>query len=73
MWLAGGGTRGGMTYGNTDEVGHRATENIVTPSDYQATLLRLFGLDYQQLAFLHNGQQQKLVSGDARVVKEIMA
>jgi hypothetical protein len=73
MWLAGGGTRGGMTYGNTDEVGHRATENIVTPSDYQATLLRMFGLDYKQLAFLHNGQQQKLVSGDARVVKEIMA
>jgi len=73
MWLAGGGTKGGMTYGNTDEVGHRAAENIVRPSDYQATLLRLFGLDYKQLAFLHNGRQQKLVSGDARVVEEIMA
>ena len=39
MWLAGGGFRGGMTYGATDEIGHRAAENIVTPNDYQATLL----------------------------------
>ena len=40
MWLAGGGFRGGMTFGATDEVGHRAVENIVTPNDFQATLLQ---------------------------------
>ena len=39
VWLAGGGLRGGMAYGKTDEFGHRAVENIVTPNDFQATLL----------------------------------
>ena len=51
MWLAGGGFRGGMTYGATDEIGHRAAENIVTPNDYQATLLHQFGIDHQKLLF----------------------
>ncbi len=37
LWLAGGGIKGGMTYGATDEVGHRAVENVVTPNDFQAT------------------------------------
>ena len=72
-WLAGGGVRGGMTYGNTDEVGHRAVENIVTPNDYQATVLHLFGIDHKKLAFVQNGQPQKLVVKEkSRVVKEII-
>ncbi|MDP7018443.1 MAG: DUF1501 domain-containing protein [Pirellulaceae bacterium] len=70
-WLAGGGVQGGLTYGNTDEVGHRAAENIVKAHDYQATVLHLFGLDHQQLYYLYNGQEQKLVTFEARVVKEI--
>ena len=41
IWLAGGGIKGGMTYGATDEVGHRAAENVVTPNDFQATILHL--------------------------------
>lgn len=73
-WLAGGGIRGGMTYGNTDEVGHRATENVVTPNDYQATVLRLFGMDHEKLNFMQNGQPQKLVVKDkSRVLNEIIA
>jgi hypothetical protein len=72
-WLAGGGIQGGMTYGNTDDVGHRAVENIVTPNDYQATLLHLFGLNHNELYYLHNGQEQKLVVSAARVVNEIIA
>ena len=72
-WLAGGGIRGGMTYGNTDEVGHRAVENVVTPNDYQATVLHQFGIDHQKLQFLQNGQAQKLVvKSNARVLKEIL-
>ena len=39
MWVAGGGFRGGLAFGATDEVGHNAVENIVTPNDFQATLL----------------------------------
>ena len=45
IWLAGGGIKGGMTYGATDEVGHRAVENVLTPNDYQATILNQLGLD----------------------------
>ena len=73
-WLAGGGIQGGITYGNTDEVGHRAVENIVKPSDYQATVLHLFGFNFQDLYYLHNGQEQRLVvPDDAKVLNAIMA
>lgn len=73
-WLAGGGIRGGMTYGNTDEVGHRAVENIVKPHDYHATVFHLFGMKHQDLYYLHNGQEQKLVVNDgARVLHPILA
>ncbi len=73
MWLAGGGFRGGMTYGATDEIGHRAAENIVTPNDYQATLLHQFGIDHQKLVFQHNGMTKTLTDGrPARVIGEII-
>lgn len=73
IWLAGGGIRPGMTFGKTDDFGHRAVENVVTPNDYQATLMHLFGLQHDQLVFPHNGQQQTLTAGrTARVVHEIL-
>lgn len=73
-WLAGGGIRGGMTFGATDEFGHRAVENIVTANDYQATLLHLFGFDHSKLSYLHNGQEQQLTAKrECRVVREILA
>ena len=73
-WLAGGGIKRGITYGNTDEVGHRAVENIVKPNDYQASVLHLFGIDAKNLQYQHGGQKQKLVvNSDARVISEIMA
>ncbi len=73
MWLAGGGIRGGMTYGSTDEVGHRAVENVVKAHDYQATVLDLFGMDFKDLYFLRNGQPERLVThDDAKIVHEIM-
>lgn len=73
IWMAGGGIRGGMTYGATDEFGHKAVENVVTPNDYQATLMHLFGLDHKQLVYQHNGQQQVITNGrEARVVSEIL-
>jgi hypothetical protein len=72
-WLAGGGIKGGMTYGATDEVGHRAVDNIVTPNDFQATILQLFGLDHNRLVYHANGREQRLIEGrNARVVKEII-
>ncbi len=73
IWLAGGGIKPGMTYGETDEFGHRAVTNIVTPNDYQATLLHLFGLDHKQLAYHHNGQEAVITNNrPARVVPEVL-
>jgi hypothetical protein len=73
IWLAGGGIQGGITFGATDEVGHRAVENVVTPNDFQATLLHLFGLDHNRLVYHANGREQRLTDGrPARVVKEIL-
>src|SRR4051794_2071283 len=73
IWLAGGGIKGGMTFGSTDEVGHRAVENVVTPNDFQATILHLMGLDHTRLVYHTGGREQRLTDGrQARVVKEIL-
>lgn len=73
MWLAGGGIRGGMTHGATDEFGHKAVQDVVNHFDYHATLLHLFGLDPKRLVFTRNGQEQSLVDNQpCRVVKEIL-
>lgn len=73
IWMAGGGVKPGMTFGATDEVGHRAVENVVTPNDFQATVLNLFGLDHERLAYQSGGRSQRLIDGrEARVVKEIL-
>jgi hypothetical protein len=73
IWLAGGGIKGGMTFGATDEVGHRAVENVVTPNDFQATILHLLGLDHTRLIYHAGGREQRLTDGrQARVVKEIL-
>ena len=74
MWLAGGGVQVRLAHGATDEVGHKAVENIVTHSDYHATLLHLFGLDYNRLTYKRNGTEQSLVDGQpCRVVHDILA
>jgi hypothetical protein len=73
-WLAGGGIKGGTVYGETDEVGHKAAVNVVTPNDYQATILHLLGLDHTKLVYHSNGREQRLTDGrPARVIKEILA
>lgn len=69
MWLAGGGVKPGLIYGATDEFGHKAVENIVNHFDYHATMMHLFGLSPEQLAFerptgtgsLLDGQEGKIV------------
>jgi hypothetical protein len=73
IWMAGGGIRGGMTYGETDEVGHKAAVNVVTPNDFQATVLHQFGLSTDKLVYHSNGRAQRLVeSTSARVVQDIL-
>ncbi|HEX4610921.1 MAG TPA: DUF1501 domain-containing protein [Urbifossiella sp.] len=73
-WLAGGGVKGGLTYGATDEVGHKAAENVVTPNDFQATVFHLLGIDHEKLVYHHGGRAQRLTDGrPARVVRDILA
>ena len=74
IWLAGGGIQGGMTYGQTDEFGHKAAVDVVTPNDFQATILNQLGLDHSRLVYFTNGRAQTLTNGrSARVVREILA
>jgi len=74
IWLAGGGIRGGMTYGATDDFGHKAVENVVTPNDFQATVMRLFGLDFEQLNFPHNSRMEIITNArPAHIVDDLIA
>ena len=72
MWLAGGGIRGGMTYGATDEYGYHAIENIVTPYDLQATLLHLLGIDHERLTFRFGGRDIRLTDVHGHVLRDIL-
>ncbi len=73
VWLAGGGVRGGMTYGRTDAIGLRAVENKVHIHDLHATILHLLGMDHELLTYFHNGRDERLTDVAGRVVKEILA
>ncbi len=74
VWLAGGGVRGGMAYGATDEVGLRAVENPVHIRNFHATVLHLLGLDHRELSFYLHGLDERLIgpTDDVEVVKEIL-
>ncbi len=73
MFLAGGGVRGGMAYGATDEFGFRAVENKVHVHDLHATLLHLLGFDHEKLTYRYSGRDFRLTDVQGRVVKEILA
>jgi hypothetical protein len=75
VWLAGGGVRGGVSYGATDEIGFKAVENRVSVHDLHATILSLLGLDHTKLTFRHNSLEQRLttITVEARVIREILA
>jgi len=74
IWLAGGGIKGGMTFGETDEWGHHAVKDVVTHHDYHATVLHLFGLDHSRLIYRRAGRELSLTDKKpARVVTEILA
>jgi len=73
MWLAGGGVKGGMTYGATDEFGFAAVENKVHIHDLHATILHLMGLDHEKLTFRYSGRDFRLTDVHGKVVKELLA
>jgi len=73
MFLAGGGIRGGLTYGATDELGMHAVENRVHVHDLHATLLHLLGLDHTKLTYRYSGRDFRLTDVAGEVVKGILA
>src|SRR5881296_2034742 len=73
IWLAGGGIRGGITHGATDELGYMATEDVVSVHDLHATMLYLLGIDHTKLTFKFLGRDFRLTDVHGEVVKKILA
>lgn len=73
MWLAGGGVKGGITHGTTDEFGYYVANQKVSIPDLHATILHLLGLDHTKLTFRHAGRDFRLTDVHGDVVKEILA
>jgi len=73
IWLAGGGIRGGVTWGGTDELGYAAVENAVSVHDFHATMLHLFGVDHSRLVYRYQGRDFRLTDVAGQVVRSILA
>jgi uncharacterized protein (DUF1501 family) len=73
MLLAGGGVKGGMVYGATDEFGRKAVENPVHVHDLHATILHLCGFDHTKLTYRYSGRDFRLTDVSGTVVKDIFA
>ncbi len=73
VWLAGGGVKGGMAFGATDEFGFAAVENKMHVHDLHATMLHLMGIDHEKLTYRYSGRDFRLTDVSGRVVKEILA
>jgi Protein of unknown function (DUF1501) len=73
VWLAGGGVKGGMAYGATDEFGFAAVEKKVHVHDLHATMLHLMGIDHEKLTFRYSGRDFRLTDVHGTVVKDIIA
>jgi len=73
MWMAGGGIRGGMTYGATDDYSVNVADKPVHVHDVQATIMHLLGIDHELLTFRHQGRYFRLTDVFGKVVKDILA
>lgn len=73
-WMAGGGVKGGLSYGKTDDFGHKVIENPVSVHDFHATILHLLGLHHQELFFRRSGLEERLTGVNIpNVVHDILA
>ena len=73
VWMAGGGVKGGMAYGATDEFGFAAAENKVHVHDLHATMLHLMGLDHEKLTYRYSGRDFRLTDVHGTVIRDILA
>jgi hypothetical protein len=71
--MAGGGVKGGLRYGSTDEIGYRAVENRMHIHDWHATMLHLLGLDHTKLTYNHGGRNFRLTNVGGEVATGILA
>jgi hypothetical protein len=71
--LAGGGIKGGVTYGATDDLGYAAVENPVHVNDFHATMLHLFGINHEKLTYRYQGRDFRLTDVAGKVLKDILA
>jgi len=72
-WFAGGGIKGGVSYGNTDEFGYNAVENVVHVNDLHATILHLMGIDHEKLTYRFQGRDFRLTDVHGKVLTPILA
>ncbi len=73
IWMAGGGVKGGLTYGATDDIGHKAVQDPMHIHDWHATMLHLLGLDHTKLTYRYGGRNFRLTNVSGNVAKGIMA
>jgi hypothetical protein len=73
QWMAGAGIRGGVSHGETDEIGYRAAVDPVTVHDLHATMLHLLGMDHKRLTYLHNGRRYRLTDVAGNLLTKILA
>ncbi len=73
FWLAGGGVKGGVSYGETDEIGYHAVVDRMHVNDLHATILRLLGLDHERLTYKYNGRRFRLTDVAGKVITKIIA
>ena len=72
-WFCGGGTKGGVHHGATDEVGFKSVQDRVSINDLHATILHLLGMEHTRLTYRHNGRDFRLTDVAGRVVQAILA
>nr|HQU54105.1 DUF1501 domain-containing protein [Saprospiraceae bacterium] len=73
MWMAGGGIKGGSSYGETDEFGYEPIAGKVNPHDIQATILRLLGFDHEKLTYDFQGRPFRLTDVEGKVIEAVVA
>jgi arylsulfatase A-like enzyme len=70
--MAGGGVKGGLSFGSTDNFGMRALENRVHVHDLHATVLHLMGLDHEKLTYFHQGREMRLTDVEGEVIRALV-
>ena len=72
-WMAGAGIQGGVSYGETDEIGYKAVKDRVSVHDLHATMLHLLGMDHEKLTYFHNGRRYRLTDVAGQVIEKLLA